>query len=90
MKGFRQALENKISVHREPEDLSYASLLVGYSHPSSLTEIQDFINAAYEELGIKIIAFDTHTLVMMCVNTIWDKKKVDFDKLLEEYGIVSG
>lgn len=90
MKGLRQALENKISVYREPQDLSYASLLVGYSHPSSLIEIREFINAAYEELGIKIIAFDTLTLVMMCVNTIWDKQKVDFDELLEEYGIVSG
>ena len=88
MKGFRQALENKIMTYKEPKDLSYASLLVGYSHPLFMSEIQDFINAAYEELGIKIIAFDTRTLVMMCVNTIWDKQKVDFDKLFVEYGIV--
>ena len=38
----------------------------------------------YEELGIKLITFDLRTLVIMCVNTIWDKEKVDFDKLLEE------
>lgn len=87
-KGLRQSLENKIIVHKEEQDLLYASLLVGYSHPSSLTEIHDFIDAAYEELGIKLIAFDLRTLVIMCVNTIWDKEKVDFDKLLESHGIV--
>lgn len=87
MKGARQALENKIIVYKEPQDLLYASLLVGYSHPSSMVEIQDFIDAAYEELGVKIIAFDLRTLVVMCVNTIWDKQKVDFDKLFLEYGI---
>ena len=75
-------------MHKEEQDLLYASLLVGYSHPSSLTEIHDFIDAAYEELGIKLIAFDLRTLVIMCVNTIWDKEKVDFDKLLESHGIV--
>lgn len=87
MKGARQALENKIIVYKEPQDLKYASLLVGYSHPSSMVEIQEFIDAAYEELGVKIIAFDLRTLVVMCVNTIWDKQKVDFDNLLSSYGI---
>ena len=87
MKGARQALENKITVYKESTDLLYASLLIGYSHPSSMVEIQDFIDAAYEELGIKIIAFDLRTLVIMCVNTIWEKQKVDFEKLFTEYGI---
>lgn len=87
IKGARQALENKIIVYKEPQDLEYASLLVGYSHPSSMVEIQEFIDAAYEELGVKIIAFDLRTLVVMCVNTIWDEQKVDFDNLLSSYGI---
>lgn len=87
MKGARQALENKIIVYKEQTDLLYASLLIGYFHPSSMVEIQDFIDAAYEELGIKIIAFDLRTLVVMCVNTIWERQKVDFKKLFTEYGI---
>lgn len=88
MKGLRQSLENKIILYKEPQDLSYASLLVGYSHPSSVIEIQNFIDAAYAEMGIKIIALDIHTLVEMSVNTIWEKQKVDFDKLLVNHGIV--
>ena len=88
MKGARQALENKLVVYKEPDDLIYASLLVGYFHPSVVSEILEFIDAVYEELGIKIIAFDLKTLVNMCVNTIWDKQRVDFDKLFSSYGIV--
>lgn len=88
MKGVRQSLENKILMHKEPDNLSYASLLVGYSHPSSMIEIFDFIDAVYQELGVKIITFDLKTLVTMCVNTIWDKQKIDFDELLIKYGIV--
>lgn len=88
MKGARQALENKIIVYKEQTDLLYASLLIGYFHPSSMVEIRNFIDAAYEELGIKIIAFDLRTLVVMCVNTIWERQKVDFKKLFTEYGIV--
>ena len=87
MKGARQALENKIILYKKPQDLQYASLLIGYFHPSSMAEIQDFINAVYEELGVKIITFDLRTLVVMCVNTIWEKQKVDFKKLFTEYGI---
>ena len=89
MKGIRQSLENKIILHKEPRDLSYASLLVGYSHPySHMEEIQEFIGAVYKEIGIKIITFDLRTLVMMCVNSIWEEKKIDFDELLVKYGIV--
>lgn len=87
MKGARQALENKILVYKQPSDLQYASLLIGYYQPSSTTEIQEFINAVYEELNIKIVALDLYTIVVMCVNTIWDKQKVDFDRLLSEHGI---
>lgn len=88
MKGARQAMENKIIVSKEPSELEYASLLVGYYHPKSTSEIQEFIDAVYQELGIKIIAFDIRTLVTMCVNVIWGKQKVDFDEMLLQYGIV--
>ena len=87
MKGARQAMENKIIVSKEVAELEYASLLVGYYHPKSTIEIQEFIDAVYQELGIKIIAFDIMTLVTMCVNVIWEKQKIDFDKMLLQYGI---
>ena len=87
MKGARQAMENKIIISKEVAELEYASLLVGYYHPKSTSEIQEFIDAIYQELGIKIIAFDIKTLVSMCVNVIWEKQKIDFDKMLLQYGI---
>lgn len=87
MKGARQAMENKIIVSKEVAELEYASLLVGYYHPKSTSEIQEFIDAVHQELGIKIIAFDIRTLVTMCVNVIWEKQKIDFDKMLLQYGI---
>lgn len=88
MKGARQALENKIMVSKNLSEFKYASLLIGYYQPKSTVEIIEFIDAVYNEFGIKIIAFDVRTLICMCVNTIWDKKKVDFDTLLLEHGIV--
>jgi hypothetical protein len=87
IEGARQALENKILVYKEPGDLNYASLLIGYRHPVNTVEIQKLIEAAYEEWGIKIIAFDLLTVITMCVNSIWSNKKVDFDSLLAKYGI---
>lgn len=87
MKGARQALENKICSYKADSDLEYASLLIGYSHPNSTTEIQDFINAAFDEWHVKIIAFDLKTIIEMCVRTIWDKQMIDFDDLFKNYGI---
>lgn len=87
MKGARQALENKIFFYKDKSDLEFASLLIGYDHPTAITEIQEFIDAAYNEWKIKIIAFDFKTLVSMCVNTIWDKQKIDFSALFQNYGI---
>ena len=88
MKGARQALENKICSYKNESDLEYASLLIGYSHPNSTTEIQDFIAASYDEWHIKIIAFDLKTIIVMCVKTIWDKQMIDFENLFKKYGIV--
>lgn len=87
MKGARQALENKILFYKNKSDLDFASLLIGYDHPTAITEIQEFINAAYSEWHVKIIAFDFRTLISMCVNTIWDKQKIDFSTLFQSYGI---
>lgn len=87
MKGVRQAMENKIMITKDPADTKYAALLIGYNHPKSAVEIQTFIDAVFNQLGIKIIAFDICTLVTMCVNTIWDQQKIDFEKLFSEYGI---
>lgn len=87
MKGVRQALENKICSYKDETDLEYASLLIGYSHPNSTTEIQDFIAATFDEWNVKIIAFDLKTIIEMCVRTIWDKQTIEFDNLLKNYGI---
>lgn len=87
MKGARQALENKIFFYKTKSDFDFASLLIGYEHPVALTEIQEFIDAAYNEWKIKIITFDFKTIVSMCVNTIWDKQKIDFSTLFQSYGI---
>lgn len=87
MKGARQTLENKILFYKDVSDLDFASLLIGYDHPTAMTEIQEFIDAAYSEWKIKIIAFDFKTLVSMCVNTIWNKQKIDFSALFHNYGI---
>ena len=56
-------------------------------HPNSTTEIQDFIDAAFDEWHVKIIAFDLKTIIEMCVRTIWDKQMIDFDDLFKNYGI---
>lgn len=88
IKGARQALENKLFVYNKPTDLEYASLLVGFSHPSNDNEVMDLIEAAYEEWGIKILAFDLRSVVTMCVDSIWDEKQVDFDSLLRKHGVV--
>lgn len=88
MKGIRQTLENKICTYKTDKDLNYASLLIGYSHPNSTVEIQDFIDSAYDEWGIKIITFDLKNLVEMCIRTVWDKQSIDFESLFQRYGII--
>ena len=44
-----------------------------------MKKIQDFIDAAFDEWHVKIIAFDLKTIIEMCVRTIWDKQMIDFD-----------
>lgn len=88
MKGMRQALENKICSYRKLSDVLYASLVIGYEHPSALLEIQEFIDAAYSQWEIKLITLDLLSLIKMCVNTVWDKQKINFEVMLQSYGIM--
>lgn len=88
LKGVRQALENKILAYKRKDDLAYAALLVGYGLPKSTNEIQELIDAAYSELGVKIVVMDLNALVKMCMRVIWDRQSVDFGKLLKSHGIL--
>lgn len=88
LKGVRQALENKILVYKRKDDLSYATLVVGYGLPKSTGEIQEFIDAARSELGVKIVVLDLSALVKMCMRVIWDQQSIELGKLLKGYGIL--
>lgn len=88
MKGLRQAVENRIYSYKTDEDLEYASLVIGFNHPELKAEIRHFIEAAYNELQVKIIACDLLTLIKMCVDIVWDEKNIDFHELFTSYGII--
>ena len=88
LKGVRQAIENKILTYKRKSDLVFATLLIGYTQPKSTVEIQGLIDAAYSELGIKIVILDLTSLVRMCLRVVWDMQTIDFDKLLKGHGIV--
>lgn len=88
LKGVRQAIENKILAYKNKNDLSYASLLIGYSQPKSAVEIQELIDAAYSELNVKIVVLDMASLVRMCIRVVWDQQSIDFHKLLKGHGIL--
>ena len=70
------------------DDLSYATLVVGYGLPKSTGEIQEFIDAARSELGVKIVVLDLSALVKMCMRVIWDQQSIELGKLLKGYGIL--
>lgn len=88
MKGARQAVENSIITYQPTASKSFASLLVGFEQPSSTIEISGFIEAVYCSWGIKLIALDLQSLVTMCVNSIWNEQRIDFDALLTKHGII--
>lgn len=86
LKGFRQAVENKILTFKTKDDLEYASLIVGYTAPTNITELKDFIDSCFQEVHINLIALDVQTLVKMAVNVIWEKRNVDLNTLLKSHG----
>lgn len=90
LKGLRQAVENKIMSYKSSvaDDLAYASIVVGFAHPSSNADIINFIDSAYENFGIKIIASDLASIVKMAVKSIAENISVNFKRLLTNYGLL--
>ena len=91
IKGIRQSIENKICSYNPhlANDVDYATLVVGFSHPALDNDIRAMIDAAHEHFQIKVIATDIRSLVSICVSKIWDKKTIDLQKLLTGYGLLN-
>lgn len=91
IKGIRQSIENKICSYNPclADDIDYATLVVGYSHPVLDDDIRGMINTAYEKFRIKIIATDIKSLISICVNKIWDNTMIDLQRLLTGYGLLN-
>ena len=91
IKGIRQSIENKICSYNPHlvNDVDYATLVVGFSHPALDNDIRAMIDAAHEHYQIKVIATDIRSLVSICVSKIWDKKTIDLQKLLTGYGLLN-
>lgn len=90
LKGLRQAVENKIMSYNAelPDDMEFASLVVGYDHPSADNDIREFIDSAYDNFGIRIIASDLNTLATMAVKVQTEEIAVNFESLLKSHGIL--
>ena len=91
IKGIRQSIENKICSYNPclADDIDYATLVVGYSHPVLDNDIRGMINTAYEKFRIKIIATDIKSLISICVKKIWDHTMIDLQRLLTGYGLLN-
>lgn len=89
-KGIRQAIENKIMAYSPnvPNDLDYASIVIGYSHPSDDAEIRCLIDGAFEKLKIKVLTIDLPSLVKMALNIMDGHKSVDMEKMLCQHGFI--
>lgn len=89
-KGVRQAIENKIcSLNPSiPNDIAYASLVVGYTHPDNDSDIKLLIDRAKEQYGIKIIACDLKGLLTLCLNIVTQNLQIDLEQLLTNYGFI--
>lgn len=89
-KGIRQAIENKICSYNSElgNDLEYASLVIGYTHPELDGDIKLLIDRAKEQYNIKIIACDLKGLLSMCVMMVSQNKQVDLEELLTNYGLL--
>lgn len=90
-KGVRQAIENKILSYEAsmPDDINYASLLVGYSHPENDAEVRCLIDQAFDKFKIRVIACDLNCLSLMAVRRIVECKMLDFEQILTKHGILT-
>ncbi len=91
LKGLRQGIENKICSYNEniANDMNYSTLVVGFNHPDSDSEVIQFIDNAKEKIGIKIVACDTPSLISMAVRVVWDNLILNLDELFTQHGIIN-
>lgn len=91
IKGVRQSIENKICSYNPhlADDIDFATLVVGFSHPTLDNDIRGMIDAAHEKYQIKVIATDIRSLISISVSKLWDKKTIDLQKLLTGYGLLN-
>lgn len=91
IKGIRQSIENKICSYNPhlADDIDYATLVVGFSHPTLDNDIREIIDAAHEQYHIKVIATDIRSLISVGVSKLWDKKTIDLQRLLTGYGLLN-
>lgn len=91
LKGLRQAVENKIMSYRDDvsDDMEYTSFVVGFAHPNADQDVREFLDSAYENFGIRIIASDLRSLVKMAIRVQVEKLSIDFDKFLKNHGILT-
>lgn len=90
LKGLRQAVENKIMCFNPQisDDMDFATLVVGYNHPSADNDVRQFIDDSFDNFGIKIIASDLLSLVKMAIRVQTEHISVDFDTFLKNYGLL--
>jgi len=91
LKGLRQAVENKIMSYKDdvPDDMDYTSFVVGYAHPIADQDVREFIDSAFENFKIRIIASDLHALVKMAIRVQVENLSIDFNKFLRNQGILT-
>lgn len=90
-KGVRQAIENKIISYdsTKADDINYATIVLGYSHPENDSETRILIEKAFSVFRIKVIATDIQTIARMAVRRITENRIPDFDQLLTSYGVLN-
>lgn len=87
-KGVRQAIENKILSYdaNKPNDVEYASILIGFEHPENDTDVRSLIDQAYDKFRVKVIVCELKTLAKMAARRLTENKMLDFDTILKGYG----
>ena len=89
-KGVRQAIENKILTYNPDveRDLDFASLVIGYSHPTDDAEVRALIDGAKEHFHINVITIDLPSLVKMALNVLSGQRSLDLEQMLCQHGII--